>query len=319
MVWPIRSKIGLLFRSTAALAGSSIHGDSSWCLPFPVPTKFVGSSVARPPSKSMKWPKPNGSRAALLPSVRENQLEVPSNGLKLSREYSSLDVENMIETHGGQEDLFGLIKQRFLSFKQNQYTKELKHFESLAEAQFPKFMVIACADSRVCPSNILGFQPGDAFMIRNIANLVPPLKDGPSECNAALEFAVTTLKVENILVVGHSRCAGIENLMNMQEEVESSSFIHKWIANGKDAKLITKAAAAHLSFSQQCKFCEKESINQSLLNLLTYPWIEDKETMLEKEAIVQSKIKNSGRYINGKDARSQSSVQNETSHSTSSY
>ncbi|MQK22544.1 carbonic anhydrase, partial [Escherichia coli] len=84
----------------------------------------------------------------------------------------------------------------------------------------PKFMVIACADSRVCPSNILGFQPGEVFMIRNIANLVPVMKNGPSECNAALEFAVTTLQVENILVIGHSSCAGIETLMNMQEDVK---------------------------------------------------------------------------------------------------
>ncbi|KHN39953.1 Carbonic anhydrase, chloroplastic [Glycine soja] len=162
--------------------------------------------------------------------------------------------------------------------------KELEHFQALAEAQFSKMitdlpiqsMVIACADSRVCPSNILGFQPGEVFMIRNIANLVLVMKNGPSESNAALEFAVTTLQVENILVIGHSSCAGIEALMNMQEDVESGNFTHKWVANGKLAKQRTKAATAHLSFDQQCKFCEKESINQSLLNLLSYPWIEDR-------------------------------------------
>lgn len=152
----------------------------------------------------------------------------------------------------------------------------MEHFQALAEVQSPKFMVIGCADSRVCPSNILGFQPGDAFMIRNIANLVPMMKNGPSECNAALQFAVTTLQVENILVIGHSSCAGIEALMNMPEDVESRNLIHKWVANGKLAKLRTKAATAHLSFDQQCRFCEKESINQSLLNLLSYPWIEDR-------------------------------------------
>ncbi|KAH1095122.1 hypothetical protein AAZX31_14G167500 [Glycine max] len=101
-------------------------------------------------------------------------------------------------------------------------------------------------------------------------------QNGPSESNAALEFAVTTLQVENILVIGHSSCAGIEALMNMQEDVESGNFTHKWVANGKLAKQRTKAATAHLSFDQQCKFCEKESINQSLLNLLSYPWIEDR-------------------------------------------
>ncbi|KAI5435522.1 hypothetical protein KIW84_022080 [Lathyrus oleraceus] len=137
-------------------------------------------------------------------------------------------------------------------------------------------MVIACADSRVCPSNILGFQPGEVFMIRNIANLVPTMKNGPSECNAALEFAVTTLQVENILVIGHSSCAGIEALMNMQQDREPRNFTHNWVANAKVAKLKTKPATSHLSFDQQCRFCEKESINQSLLNLLSYPWIEDR-------------------------------------------
>ncbi|KAL1308782.1 hypothetical protein AAHE18_17G131100 [Arachis hypogaea] len=189
-------------------------------------------------------------------------------------ENKDTDVWNMAEA-GGDHELFGLMKQRFLSFKNHKYMKELEHFQALSKAQYPKFMVIACADSRVCPSNILGFQPGEAFMIRNIANLVPLMKNGPSECNAALEFAVTTLEVENILVIGHSSCAGIENLMKIQEDVESS-FINKWVTNGNVAKLRTKAATAHLSFAQQCRFCEKESINQSLLNMLSYPWIEDK-------------------------------------------
>lgn len=152
----------------------------------------------------------------------------------------------------------------------------MEHYESLAEAQYPKFMVIACADSRVCPSNILGFQPGEVFMIRNIANLVPMMKNGPSECNAALQFAVTTLQVENILVIGHSSCAGIEALMKMQEDTEPRNYIHNWVASGKVAKLKTKAATSHLCFDQQCRFCEKESINQSLLNLLSYPWIKDR-------------------------------------------
>ncbi|XP_019460352.1 PREDICTED: beta carbonic anhydrase 5, chloroplastic-like [Lupinus angustifolius] len=64
--------------------------------------------------------------------------------------------------------------------------------------------------------------------------------------------------------------------MNMQEDVKSRNFIHKWVSNGEVAKLRAKAATAHLSFDQQCRFCEKESIDQSLLNMLTYPWIEDR-------------------------------------------
>ncbi|KAH1262783.1 Beta carbonic anhydrase 5, chloroplastic [Glycine soja] len=262
MVWPIRSRISSLLCSKAPLVGSYIY-DSCGCLRFSAPTS---SSITRHWPKIMDWVQMDRCRAAAsLPSIKEKQPESHSNRVRLGQEIKGLDEGNMAEIDSYQ-NLFGLMKQR----------KELEHFEALAEAQFPKFMVIACADSRVCPSNILGFQPGEVFMIRNIANLVPVMKNGPSECNAALQFAVTTLQVENILVIGHSSCAGIEALMNMQEDAESRNFIHKWVANGKLAKQRTKAATAHLSFDQQCKFCEKESINQSLLNLLSYPWIQDR-------------------------------------------
>ncbi|KAI3972569.1 hypothetical protein MKX01_019227 [Papaver californicum] len=177
--------------------------------------------------------------------------------------------------HG--RDQFDKMKERFLTFKRERYLEEyLDHYSSLAKAQAPKFMVIACADSRVCPSYILGFQPGDAFMIRNVGNLVPPFKNRPTETNAALEFSVNTLEVENIMVIGHSCCGGIQALMSMEEEVSSSSFIKNWVSNAKGARLSTKTVAANLSFDQQCKYCEKESINRSLLNLISYPWTEER-------------------------------------------
>ncbi|KAL5705861.1 carbonic anhydrase [Ranunculus cassubicifolius] len=180
-------------------------------------------------------------------------------------------------------DVFDDMKDRFLSFKKLKYMKNLEHYQNLANAQYPKFMVVACGDSRVCPSNILGFQPGDAFMIRNVANLVPPFENGPTEVNAALEFAVNTLEVPNILIVGHSCCGGIRALMSMEDETlikmqdeGDPSFIRNWVVVGKNARLSTKAAAGNLTFDQQCKHCEKESINRSLVNLLSYPWIKER-------------------------------------------
>ncbi|KAL2342060.1 hypothetical protein Fmac_010000 [Flemingia macrophylla] len=184
-------------------------------------------------------------------------------------------LETLTEAEDGC-DVFNDLKDRFLSFKKNKYLKNIEQFENLAKAQAPKFMVIACADSRVCPSNILGFQPGDAFVIRNVANLVPPFESGPSETNAALEFAVNTLLVENILVIGHSCCGGIRALMSMQDNDVENSFIKSWVVVGKNARIKAKAAASNLSFDQQCTHCEKESINHSLMNLLSYPWIEEK-------------------------------------------
>ncbi|XP_039039921.1 beta carbonic anhydrase 5, chloroplastic-like [Hibiscus syriacus] len=158
-------------------------------------------------------------------------------------------------------DLFDKMKNRILSFKSYKYITVYGD---------------ACADSRVCPPNILGFEPGEAFTVRNVANLLPTYESGQSETNAALEFAVNSLEVENILIIGHSCCRGICALMGMQDEADSSSFIRSWVTIGKKAKLSTKAFASNLDFDQQRTQCEKESINNSLLNLLTYPWIEEK-------------------------------------------
>ncbi|KAK4776601.1 hypothetical protein SAY86_005289 [Trapa natans] len=190
-----------------------------------------------------------------------------------------------------EKELFDELKNRFLSFKRNTYLENMEHYKDLAKSQSPKFMVIACADSRVCPSVILGFQPGEAFMIRNVANLVPPFEHGPSETNAALEFAVNTLQVENILVIGHSCCGGIQALMSMQNvSDDSSSFIKSWVRVGRNASISTKAAASGLSFDQQCRHCEKESVNRSLSNLLTYPWIE--------ESVMRGTLSLHGSYYN---------------------
>ncbi|CAH2077008.1 unnamed protein product [Thlaspi arvense] len=182
-------------------------------------------------------------------------------------------------------DVFDDMKQRFLAFKKHKYMDNLEHFKKLADAQAPKVALKSYLFmdglryifySRVCPSAILGFQPGEAFTVRNIANLVPTYESGPTETKAALEFSVNTLKVENILVIGHSRCGGIQALMGMGDEVDSSSFIQNWVVVGKKAKESTKAVASDLHFDHQCQHCEKTSINHSLEKLLGYPWIEEK-------------------------------------------
>ncbi|KAJ8447452.1 hypothetical protein Cgig2_019446 [Carnegiea gigantea] len=133
---------------------------------------------------------------------------------------------------------FSDLKQRFLDFKKDKYLANIEHFQSLAQSQSPK--------------------------------------SGPSETKAALEFSVNTLQVENILVIGHSCCGGIRALMSMEDEDDSRSFIRSWVIVGKNARLATKSVASNLSFDQQCRHCEKESINRSLMNLLSYPWIKER-------------------------------------------
>ncbi|XP_054804294.1 beta carbonic anhydrase 5, chloroplastic-like [Prosopis cineraria] len=207
-------------------------------------------------------------------STRSFSLRASMGPSGLTQQLEDKRLTTVTEAKNGR-DMFNDIKDRFLSFKKNNYLKNIEQFQNLATGQAPKFMVIACADSRVCPSNILGFQPGEAFTIRNVANLVPPFESGPSETNAALEFAVNSLKVENIIVIGHSCCGGIRALMSMQDDA-NASFIKSWVVVGKNARIKTEATASSLNFDQKCRHCEKESVNNSLSNLLTYPWIETK-------------------------------------------
>ncbi|KAG6425053.1 hypothetical protein SASPL_115476 [Salvia splendens] len=242
---------------------------------------FQSSSLACSSSMDISY---NSSKASHIFGSQLRSPEIEQTQLRFLGSSNSFQKNSTVRLKALMESL-GLVQDTVESRpKVTRVSKEvsdpfkesnLEHYKGLAEAQAPKFMVIACADSRVCPSSILGFQPGEAFVVRNVANLVPPHENGPTETNAALEFAVNSLEVENVLVVGHSCCGGIKALMILQDEVVSS-FIRNWVVVGKPARLQVNAAASDLSFDQQCRHCEKESINRSLMNLLTYPWIEER-------------------------------------------
>jgi carbonic anhydrase len=167
------------------------------------------------------------------------------------------------------------IKTGFAHFKKEKYEKDPELYNALAKGQSPKFMVFACSDSRVCPSHILDFQPGEAFVLRNIANMVPPFdKTKYAGVGAAVEYAVVHLKVENIVVIGHSRCGGIKGLMSIPDDgTIGSDFIENWVNICAPAKDKVKADCSSLEFDEQCTTCEKEAVNISLGNLLTYPFV----------------------------------------------
>ncbi|CAN0921295.1 Beta carbonic anhydrase 5, chloroplastic [Linum grandiflorum] len=224
------------------------------------------SSVSNNPSSSLIPSSTSSSSAPSSASFLRSQSISGSGSFTASKSMSACKLKVSAITKERENDdaatvsagnVFDEMKARFLRFKKQKYLENKEHYESLANGQAPKFMVIACGDSRVCPSNILGFQPGEAFVVRNVANLVPPFESGPSETKAALEFAVNSLKVQNIFVVGHSRCGGIRALMSMHDDVETSSFIGSWVSVGMKARLKTKAAASNLSFDNQCTHCEK--------------------------------------------------------------
>ncbi|WP_411025826.1 carbonic anhydrase, partial [Salmonella sp. s57402] len=168
-----------------------------------------------------------------------------------------------------------IIRNGFHHFKTNEYDKHPERFEELKHGQSPKFLVFACSDSRVCPSRVLDFKPGEAFMTRNIANMVPEFNQlRYSGVGAVIEYAVGTLGVENIVVIGHSRCGGIEALMKLDEhEPLPTDFVHDWIKIGLPAKRQVLMDFPDKPFEEQCQICEREAVNVSLNNLLTYPYV----------------------------------------------
>ena len=142
------------------------------------------------------------------------------------------------------------------------------------EGQSPKIMIIACSDSRVDPATILHSAPGEAFVVRNVANIVPPCENDAKHhgTSAALEFAVCFLKVEHIIIFGHSHCGGIQALLhNAAPTSPTEGFISSWMDIAHNAK--QKALASSTVASLQEKYCCEYSLMASLDNLHTFPWI----------------------------------------------
>ncbi|CAA0820196.1 Beta carbonic anhydrase 1- chloroplastic [Striga hermonthica] len=169
------------------------------------------------------------------------------------------------------------LKKGFIHFKKEKYEKNPALYGELAKGQSPKYMVFACSDSRVCPSHVLDFQPGEAFVVRNVANMVPAYcQTKYSGIGAAIEYAVLHLKVQEIVVIGHSACGGIKGLMSFPFDGSSSTdFIEDWVKIGLPARSKVQAAHKDKPFGDQCGQCEKEAVNVSLGNLLSYPFVRD--------------------------------------------
>jgi carbonic anhydrase len=152
-------------------------------------------------------------------------------------------------------------------------------YEALArDGQSPSTMVIACSDSRVSPEVIFDTEPGEIFVVRNVSNLVPPYAPdlGNHGTSAALEFAVTVLGVQRIVVLGHSLCGGIRALVR-GPRAEDGDFISSWMAIAKSARArVCDSPEAPSEFDTLCQLCERESIRVSLGNLLTFPWIKSR-------------------------------------------
>lgn len=170
----------------------------------------------------------------------------------------------------------------FRVFRATYYELRPTLFANLVQhGQQPKVMVIACSDARVDPAILLTVEPGELFVIRNVANLVPPYQpDGFYHgTSAALEFGVRDLEVEHIIVLGHYRCGGIRALRQVSAgHPVDREFITPWvsIACGPCCQeLVDKGDA--VSEADRIRIMEQAAIRTSLSNLRTFPWIRERE------------------------------------------
>jgi len=164
----------------------------------------------------------------------------------------------------------------YRAFTKGRFIEERKRYQRLAEkGQAPETMMIACCDSRASPATIFNALPGQIFVVRNVANLVPPyMPDGDyHSTSAALEFAVQNLKVMHIVVLGHGRCGGIEAALNQSGNPFSpSDFIGKWMELLAPATDMV-AADQELSAVERQLALERISIRCSIANLRTFPFV----------------------------------------------
>lgn len=172
----------------------------------------------------------------------------------------------------------------FNQFKQTYHQgEESLYATSLSHGQKPNALVVACCDSRADPALLLGCKPGDIFVVRNIANLIPH-RDAASPQDstiAALAYGVEHLKVKHIIVMGHSDCGGIKALCSQNLEQEQEH-LAEWLKSAQPVLEATLEQYSHLQrqskrdLAQIIKHCQFNSVKLSMANLMSWSWIKEK-------------------------------------------
>jgi len=169
-------------------------------------------------------------------------------------------------------------------------TEQSRYRELSVKGQFPEVMVIGCCDSRVSPEVIFDVGPGELFVVRNIANLVPVYQpDGNAHgVSAALEYAVTVLKVKHIVVLGHAQCGGIRAFVDKIDPLTPGDFIGKWMQMFiKPGEVVEQRD--HETMAQFVERIEKAAVFRSLENLMTFPFV--------RKAVESGQMQTHGAYF----------------------
>jgi carbonic anhydrase len=169
----------------------------------------------------------------------------------------------------------------FKRFRARHFTHEDALYKQLAtQGQTPRVLVVACCDARVDPAIVLDCAPGDLFVIRNVANLVPPSETlaGHHGTSAALEYGVRNLNVEHVIVLGHARCGGIRTLVETGGAHNPDSFIDDWMDLVEEARASISRDMPHATLDEKLHACEQRALLISLENLMTFSWIRERVT-----------------------------------------
>jgi len=170
------------------------------------------------------------------------------------------------------------LADRFRRFKHRHFAPNQDHYEKLAaEGQNPDVMIVSCSDSRVDPETLFSAMPGELFVVRNVANLVPPFETQGKfhGVSAALEFAALNIRVKHIVVLGHSGCGGVRACLDHNAARQTQAeFIVNWMSMLDDARDKVIAAHAGAPETELRGALEREGIKTSLANLRTFPCIQ---------------------------------------------
>lgn len=178
--------------------------------------------------------------------------------------------------------MFADMVEGYHRFRKDGWANQRERWDELRDGQNPRVMIIACSDSRVDPSQIFDTNPGEIFVVRNVAALVPPFETTPGRhgVSAALEFAVQVLKVDEIVVMGHGRCGGCHAALTQElkdAEPGQGGFIAHWIDLLDEARERVVAMHGEDGSGEALRSMEKEGVKVSLANLRTFPCIQEKE------------------------------------------
>lgn len=178
-------------------------------------------------------------------------------------------------------DAIASLIEGYKAFRNGTYRQnEARYRELASRTQKPKAMIIACCDSRADPAMVFSADPGELFVVRNVANLVPPYEPDTHYhgTSAALEFAITGLQIQDLIVMGHARCGGIEALYESQHgNPPKGEFISSWMSLAQGVAETVRKTHAHLDREAILRQMEQRAVLRSLEMLRTFPFVRERE------------------------------------------